>query len=222
LPESIISRLLVRYDFNNRYFNDRFEGLPVDGYTAVFEHMLDHPNINVQLGVDFFDLKPDLPATMPIVYTGPIDRYFDYAEGDLSWRTLDFEKEIVDCGDFQGVAVMNYAEEIVPYTRILEFRHFNPERAYQKERSVIVREFSRFAKRADEPYYPVNTAADKATYLRYQARADAETNVHFGGRLGCYLYWDMHQAIGAALKAFDTIITPHFADGQSLAAHGRA
>lgn len=211
LPEHIITRLPVRYDFNNRYFNDRYEGLPVDGYTAIFERMLAHKNISVQLGVDFFDLKPHLPAGLPIVYTGPIDRYFDYAEGSLGWRTIDFEKETLPVSDFQGTAVMNYADEDVPWTRILEFRHFNPERNYQKEKTVIVKEFSRFAGKGDEPYYPIDTAEDKAIYRRYLARAEAETNVHFGGRLGAYRYWDMHQAIAAALRAFETTVAPRIA-----------
>lgn len=201
LPEGIITRLPVRYDFNNRYFNDRYEGLPVDGYTAIFRKMLDHRNISVHLGIDFFDLKRHLPANLPIVYTGPIDQYFEYSEGELGWRTIDFEKAVHSVEDFQGTAVMNYADEDVPWTRILEFRHFNPERNYQKEKTVVVREFSRFAKRADEPYYPIDTAADRAIYKKYLARAEAERSVHFGGRLGTYRYWDMHQAIGAALKA---------------------
>ena len=203
LPEHIITRLPVRYNFDNRYFSDAYEGLPVDGYTAIFERMLNHPLIDVHLGVDFFDLKPSLPATLPIVYTGPIDKYFDYAEGPLSWRTIDFEQETLPVGDFQGTAVMNYADETTPFTRILEFRHFNPERDYPTDKTVITREFSRFASCGDEPYYPIDTAHDKAIYRRYKARADAEPNVHFGGRLGTYRYLDMHQAIGAALKYFE-------------------
>lgn len=216
LPEHIITRLPVRYTFDNRYFNDRYEGLPVDGYTAIFERMLKHPRIDVALGVDFFELKSALPADLPIVYTGPIDRYFDYSEGELGWRTIDFEKETLNTGDFQGTAVMNYADETIPYTRILEFRHFNPERTYQTEKTVVVREYSRSAKRADEPYYPIDTRQDKAVFLRYRERAEAEANVHFGGRLGTYRYLDMHQAIGAALKAFDNCLLPHFAEGRPL------
>ncbi len=216
LPEHIITRLPVRYNFDNRYFNDRYEGLPVDGYTAIFERMLKHPRIQIALGVDFFSLKSSLPAGLPIVYTGPIDRYFDYSEGELGWRTIDFEKETLNTGDFQGTAVMNYADETVPYTRILEFRHFNPERSYQNEKTVVVREYSRSAKRADEPYYPIDTRQDKDVFLRYRERAEAETNVHFGGRLGTYRYLDMHQAIGAALKAFDSRIVPHFTEGRSI------
>jgi UDP-galactopyranose mutase len=211
LPASIITRLPVRYNFDNRYFNDPYEGLPTDGYTAIFERMLDNPRIQLLLNTDFFEVKSSLPAGVPIIYTGPIDRYFDYSEGELGWRTIDFEQETLATGDFQGTAVMNYADEAVPYTRILEFRHFNPERQYQNEKTVIVREYSRFAQRQDEPYYPIDTRGDKELFLRYKQRAAAEKNIHFGGRLGTYRYLDMHQAIGAALKAYDTVVVPHFA-----------
>lgn len=203
LPESIITRLPVRYTFDNRYFNDPYEGLPVDGYTAIFNKMLDHPNIKVQLNTDYFDMRRELPANVPVVYTGPIDRYFDYKLGELTWRTLDFEREVVSTGDFQGVPVMNYADESVPFTRILEFRHFHPERNYTPDKSVIVREYSRFAKRDDEPYYPVGNAEDRKRFMAYKQIADAKKGVIFGGRLGTYRYLDMHQAIGAALKAFE-------------------
>jgi UDP-galactopyranose mutase len=208
LPESIITRLPVRYNFDNRYFNDAYEGLPVDGYTAIFERMLNNPRIDVQLNTDYFAVKNEIPAGKPVVYTGPIDRYFDYRAGELKWRTIDFQEEVMQVGDFQGTAVMNYADEDIPYTRILEFRHFNPERDYQKEKTVIVREFSRFATRADEPYYPIDTAEDKRTYLAYRELAEKEQDVIFGGRLGTYRYLDMHQAIGAALKSFETEVAP--------------
>jgi len=203
LPEHIITRLPVRYNFDNRYFNDAYEGLPVDGYTAIFERMLSHPLIHIQTGVDYFNVRNQIPAGKPVVFTGPIDKFFDYKAGELGWRTIDFEPEVLQVGDFQGTAVMNYADEDVPYTRILEFRHFNPERDYQKEKTIIVREYSRFAQRGDEPYYPIDTQKDKKTYLVYKAMADAEKDVIFGGRLGTYRYLDMHQAIGAALKCFD-------------------
>src|SRR5690606_33754325 len=137
-PESIITRLPVRYDFNSRYFNDPYEGLPVDGYTAIFHRMLANPLIAVRLGVDYFDIRADIPAGKPVVYPGPIDRYFGYRAGELKWRTIDFEEEVLPVGDFQGTAVMNYADEDIPYTRILEFRHFNPERRYQTEKTVVV------------------------------------------------------------------------------------
>ena len=223
LDASIITRLPVRYTFDNRYFNDTFEGLPVDGYTAWLEKMADHPNIEVRLDVDYFDVRDEIPAGTPTVYTGPLDRYFDFAEGELSWRTLDFEQEVVPTGDFQGAPVINYNDDDVPYTRILEFRHFHPERDYPTDKTVIVREFSRFAEPGDEPYYPVGTADDRAKLKRYRELARKETvnaNVLFGGRLGTYKYLDMHMAIGSALTMFDNRIAPYFTDGTPFADRG--
>ena len=216
LPASIISRLPVRYTYDNRYFNDTYEGLPVDGYTAWIERMADHPNITVQLDTDFFDEsqpinKAAVVGQVPVLYTGPVDRYFDYVEGELSWRTLDFEQEVLPVGDFQGTTVMNYPDADVPYTRIHEFRHFHPERDYPTDKTVIMREFSRFAERSDEPYYPVNTAADRERLLTYRGLTERESNVFFGGRLGTYQYLDMHMAIGAALSLVDNKLTPLFA-----------
>jgi UDP-galactopyranose mutase len=213
LPPGIIARLPVRYTFDDRYFNDRFQGQPLDGYTAIFERMLASPLIETRLGVDFFRVRNELPNDIPVVFTGPIDQYFGYCEGVLGWRTVDFENEVVATGDFQGASVVNYADEDVPFTRILEFRHFNPERIYQTEKTLIAREYSRFAGRGDEPYYPIGATADKAMLARYQARAAEERNVHFGGRLGTYRYLDMHQAVAAALKAFETVFEPMFSDG---------
>jgi len=207
LPASVISRLPVRYTYDNRYFNDTYEGLPTDGYTAWLEKMADHPNIEVRLNTDFFDESQPLNkravvGTVPVVYTGPVDRYFDYAEGELGWRTLDFEQEVLPTGDFQGTSVMNYAGADVPYTRIHEFRHFHPEREYPADKTVIMREYSRFATREDEPYYPVNTPEDREMLLKYRDLADAEEQVLFGGRLGTYQYLDMHMAIGSALSMY--------------------
>lgn len=208
LPASIISRLPVRYHYDNRYFSDTHEGLPVDGYTAWFQRMADHPLIDIQLNTNFFDKsqpfnKAAMVGQIPIVYTGPLDEYFDNSEGRLSWRTLDFEEQVLDIGDFQGTSVMNYGDESVPYTRIHEFRHFHPERDYQKERTVIMREYSRFADHEDEPYYPVNTADDRIKLMRYRELAKKEPGVLFGGRLGTYQYLDMHMAISSALGMVD-------------------
>lgn len=211
LPGEIISRLPVRYNYDNRYFNDTHEGLPVEGYTAWLERMADHPNIEVRLNTDFFDEsqpinKRAIVGTVPIVYTGPLDRYFDDAEGKLTWRTLDFEEEVVDVPDYQGTSVMNYADGDAPYTRIHEFKHFHPERDYATAKSVIMREYSRFATDEDEPYYPVNTPEDRAKVLAYRKLADAEPSVFFGGRLGTYQYLDMHMAIASALTMFENHI----------------
>ncbi|GLY64022.1 UDP-galactopyranose mutase [Amycolatopsis taiwanensis] len=220
LSPAIITRLPVRYTFDNRYFNDTYEGLPVDGYTAWLEKMADQPGIEVRVNIDYFDVRDLIPAGTPTVYTGPLDRYFDYSAGRLGWRTLDFEQEVVPTGDFQGTSVMNYNDEDVPFTRILEFRHFYPERDnYPKDKTVIVREFSRFAKEDDEPYYPINTPDNREKLERYRELAKqeaAERNVLFGGRLGTYKYLDMHMAIGSALSVFDNKIAPHLTEGAPL------
>jgi UDP-galactopyranose mutase len=221
LPAEIISRLPVRYTFNNRYFSDTFEGLPVDGYTAWLERMLDHPRIEVRVGTEFAGLRGDLLGNVPVVYTGPLDEYFGYAAGDLGWRTLDFELEVLKTGDFQGTPVMNYADSDVPYTRIHEFRHFHPERDwYPKDKTVIMREFSRFADRGDEPYYPINTPKDRERLLAYRDMAAREPGVIFGGRLGTYKYLDMHMAIGSALSVYDNRVRPFFAGHRPLASFG--
>ncbi len=214
LPAEIVTRLPVRYTFNNRYFSDTFEGLPTDGYTAWLERMADHKNIEVRLGTDFAGLRGGLLGNVPVVYTGPLDAYFGYAAGDLGWRTLDFDVEVLPTGDFQGTPVMNYADEDVPFTRIHEFRHFHPERDwYPKDKTVIMREYSRLAGRGDEPYYPINTATDRERLLSYRQMAEREPGVFFGGRLGTYKYLDMHMAIGSALSMYDNHIRPLFADG---------
>jgi UDP-galactopyranose mutase len=210
LPAEIITRLPVRFDFNDRYFADRFEGMPVNGYTEIFRKMLSHPNISVELGTDFFDVRKDISDQQLIVYTGPLDRFYDFKYGELGWRTVDLEKEIHDVPDFQGTAVMNYADSEVPFTRIHEFRHLHPERKYESTKTAIFREYSRKALKKDTPYYPINTETDRSIFVRYAGDAAKETNVLFGGRLGSYKYFDMHQAIGAALKAFEAEVLPFF------------
>ena len=223
LPASVITRLPVRYTFDNRYFNDTYEGLPADGYTAWLTNMAADDRIDVRLDTDWFDVRDGLRAAnpgAPVVYTGPLDRYFDYVDGRLGWRTLDFDLEVLsDCGDFQGTPVMNYNDADVPYTRIHEFRHFHPERDYPTDKTVIMREYSRFAEDDDEPYYPINADSDRVLLAGYRARAKAETasaGVLFGGRLGTYQYLDMHMAIASALSMYDNILAPHLRDGAPL------
>ena len=220
LSPDIITRLPVRYTYDNRYFNDTFEGLPKDGYTAWLTRMADHPNIEVRLDTDFFDVADEYKGRVPIVYTGPVDEYFGNSEGRLSWRTVDLQAEVAQVDDFQGTAVVNYADEDVPYTRILEFKHFNPERTHLPGKTVIVHEYSRFAEPGDEPYYPVNTAEDRAKLMRYRELAKKEPMVLFGGRLGTYKYLDMHMAIGSALSMYDNKIKPHFESGAAWASGG--
>ncbi|ADK29763.2 UDP-galactopyranose mutase [Corynebacterium pseudotuberculosis] len=224
LPAGNITRLPVRYTFDNRYFNDDYEGLPVDGYAAWLERMADSENIEILLDTDWFEVRDEIRAAnpdAPVVYTGPLDRYFDFAEGDLGWRTLDFETEVLETGDFQGTPVMNYNDAEFPYTRIHEFRHFHPERAgqYPSDKTVIMKEFSRFAEEGDEPYYPINTPEDREKLEAYRKLAAAEARenkVLFGGRLGTYQYLDMHMAIGAALSMFDNKLVPYFNEGQPI------
>ena len=225
LSPDIITRLPVRYTFDNRYFNDTYEGLPVDGYTAWLERMADHPNIEVRLETDFFapghEYSADrIKGRVPVVYTGPVDEYFGHSEGRLSWRTVDLEAEVLDVDDFQGTSVVNYNDADVPWTRILEFKHFHPERTHLPGKTVIVHEYSRFAEEDDEPYYPVNTAEDRAKLLRYRDLAKKEPMVLFGGRLGTYKYLDMHMAIGSALSMYENKLRPHFADGAELKSGG--
>lgn len=226
LAPEIISRLPVRYTFDNRYFNDRYQGLPVDGYTAWLERMADHPNIEVRLSTDFLDpslgLRKKYRGRVPVVYTGPIDAYFDYSAGRLSWRTVDLPMEVVEVDDFQGTSVMNYNDEDVPWTRIHEFKHFHPERNYRPGKTVIVREYSRPALEGDEPYYPVNTAADRERIKGYRTLAQSEPMVLFGGRLGSYQYLDMHMAIASALTLFENRLRPHFSGGEQLSSGGLA
>ena len=220
LSADIITRLPVRYTYDNRYFNDTHEGLPKDGYTAWLERMADHPNIEVRLDTDFFDVADEYKGKVPIVYTGPIDEYFGHSEGRLSWRTVDLEAEVKDVDDFQGTSVVNYNDQEVPYTRILEFKHFHPERTHLPGKTVVVHEYSRFAEKDDEPYYPVNTAEDRAKLLKYRELAKQEPMVLFGGRLGTYKYLDMHMAIGSALSMFDNVLRPHFETGAALRSGG--
>ncbi|WP_404347623.1 UDP-galactopyranose mutase [Phycicoccus jejuensis] len=211
LPAEVISRLPVRFTYDNRYFNDTWEGLPVDGYAAWLTRMLDHPRIEVRLETDVLERghalhRDRLVGQVPVVVTAPVDRWFDHAHGRLGWRTLDFEQEVLPVGDHQGTAVLNEADESVPWTRVLEFRHFHPERThYPSDRTVVVREHSRFAGPDDEPYYPVAASADRERLAAYRELAATEraVGVHFGGRLGTYKYLDMHMAIASALTFVD-------------------
>jgi UDP-galactopyranose mutase len=208
LPANIITRLPIRFDFNDRYFSDTYQGLPCHGYASVFEAMLSSAKIKVQLNTDFFSIRHAIGRERLVIFTGPLDRYFEYRCGRLGWRTLDFEREVVPVNDFQGTSVMNYADTNVAFTRIHEFKHLHPERRYSDTSTLIAREYSRLATANDEPYYPIGTSADRAVYNEYRTQTAAEPNVLFGGRLGTYRYIDMHQAIGAALKAYTTKVLP--------------
>lgn len=222
LSADIITRLPVRYTFQNGWFSDTYEGLPTEGYTAWLSRMADHENIEVRLNTDFFDVRDEYVGKVPIVYTGPVDEYFGNSEGRLSWRTVDLEESVEDVDDFQGTGVINYNDQDVPFTRIIEFKHFHPERekTHLPGKTIIVHEYSRFAEEGDEPYYPVNTAEDREKLLKYRDLAKKEPMVLFGGRLGTYKYLDMHMAIGSALSMYDNKLKPHFESGADLASGG--
>lgn len=218
LPASIITRLPVRLTFDDRYFSDSYEGLPRLGYGAVFRNMLSSPNVQLMLNTDFHEISERVSPKQLVVYTGAIDRYFDYRCGRLGWRTVDFQLEVMPTDDFQGTSVMNYADFEVPFTRIHEFKHLHPERRYEPGRTLVAREFSRFAAPNDEPYYPIATSENKKIFSAYKELAQGTRNVIFGGRLGSYKYIDMHQAIAAGLRTYEKRILPFIENGDARGA----
>lgn len=194
LPASIIKRLPCRFTFDNNYFNDRYQGIPVGGYTKMVERMLD--GIEVHCGVECADLIADRPdVASRIIYCGPIDAYFNYELGHLEYRSLRFETEALDESDHQGVAVVNYTAREVPYTRIIEHKHFE---FGTQPTTIITREYPADWKPGDEPYYPINDARNEDLYKKYSELAEQEGDVVFAGRLGGYKYYDMDKAIAAA------------------------
>ena len=201
LPAFIIKRLPCRFTYDNNYFSDRFQGFPLGGYTKMVARMLN--GVEVRLGVDYFDLikaEPEIADT--VVYTGCIDEFFGYQLGALQYRSVRFETEVLDEENYQGNAVVNYTEREVPYTRIIEHKHFE---FGQQEKTVISREYSAEWRPGLEPYYPVNDEKNSALYAAYKKLADAQGNVIFGGRLGQYRYYDMDKVIRAALDDLKNI-----------------
>lgn len=210
LPAQVFSRLPIRFNFNNRYFDDTWEGLPVDGYGKLFERMVAHPKISVELETDYFKTDWFGDQSILTVYTGPVDQFWEYQYGPLGWRTLDFTLETHEMDYFQGGSVVNYPDIHYDFTRIHEFKHLHPEREHLLGKTIIAKEFSRPAGVGDDPYYPVNTAEDRSKLLSYRKLANSLPNTIFGGRLGSYLYLDMHMAISSALKVFRNDIGPRF------------
>ncbi len=202
LPAFIIKRLPVRLTFDNNYFNALYQGIPVGGYTKMVENMLD--GIEVQLGVDYLADKAKWDGMAEkVIYTGPIDAYFDYCLGNLEYRSVRFETEVLDKPNFQGNAAVNYTDAETPWTRIIEHKWFEfgkDENGNDLPKTVISREYSSEWKPGDEPYYPVNDEKNSKLYAKYKKLADKETNVVFGGRLGEYKYYDMDQVIAVALE----------------------
>lgn len=203
LPAFIIKRLPVRLTFDNNYFNALYQGIPIGGYTKLIEKMLE--GIEVRLNVDYLENKEELDKLAEkVIYTGPIDAYFDYKLGTLEYRSVRFENEILDKPNFQGNAAVNYTDRETPWTRIIEHKWFEfgkDENGNDLPKTVISREYSSEWKLGDEPYYPVNDAKNSTLYEQYKALAEAENNVIFGGRLGEYKYYDMDKTIEVALVA---------------------
>ena len=196
LPSFIIKRLPVRFTYDNNYFNDRYQGIPIGGYTKIIEKMLE--GIEVRLNSNFFDKREEYENIADkIVFTGMIDEYYNYCFGKLEYRSLRFETEILNEENYQGNAVVNYTEGEIPYTRIIEHKHFE---YGQQEKTVITREYPSEWKEGDEPYYPVNNERNNELYLKYKELADKEKKVIFGGRLGEYKYYDMDKVIEKCLK----------------------
>ena len=196
LPAFIIKRLPVRFTFDNNYFNDLYQGIPIGGYTKIIEKMLE--NIEVKLNTDFFDDKQKwLDSADKIIFTGMIDQYFDYCYGELEYRGLNFEFETLDMENYQGNAVINYTDAETPYTRIIEHKHFENS---QSPKTIITREYPKNWSKGEEAYYPLNDERNLELYNKYQKLAESEEKVIFGGRLGMYKYFDMWQVIDEALK----------------------
>jgi len=203
LPASIIKRLPVRFTYDNNYFNDKYQGIPIGGYTQIFEKLLD--GIDVRLGVDYF--KDELPEHSKVIYTGPIDKFYNYQFGELEYKSTFFEHRRIMTDNYQGTAMMNYTDIDVPYTRIVEHKHFEN---IESDTTHITFEYPQEYK-ADktDPYYPVNDSENNSKYQLYKDLADKETNIVFGGRLAEYKYYDMHQVIESALNKTKEIIWQH-------------
>lgn len=204
LSPDIITRLPVRFNYNGRYFTDRWEGIPLDGYARLFERMLDNPLITVKLKTDWFDIREVTTPDTLVIYTGPIDRFFDYKLGKLEWRTVKFETVYYNIPDFQGAAIVNNADEYIPYTRTTEYSHFHPERIPHRI-TFVLNEFSHFSTPADDPYYPILSENNVKLYLEYTKLKENVSDTIFAGRLGEYKYLDMDDTVENGLKTFDTI-----------------
>jgi UDP-galactopyranose mutase len=199
LPAFIIKRLPLRFTYDNNYFNDRYQGIPVGGYTKIIEKMLD--GIEVKLNTDYFKEYKDSNIAEKIVFTGMIDEFFEYKLGVLEYRSLRFEHERIECENYQGNAVVNYTERDIPYTRIIEHKHFE---FGKQSHTVVTKEYPHNWEKGDEPYYPINNERNNCLFAEYKKLANTNTNVIFGGRLGNYQYYDMDKVIAAALETVNS------------------
>ena len=203
LPASIINRLPVRSNYDENYFkNGKYQGIPQDGYTSMFNKMLSSSLIDIKTSTDYFEIKDQIEVKNKTIYSGPIDRYFNFIHGKLQWRSVYFKKEIKEYDDYLGTSVMNFADKEIPYTRIHEPKHLHPEREYTKKKTLLLYEYSHQDEEA--PYYPINNEENIKKLEKYKSLAKKEKNVLFGERLGSYAYYDMDQVIGQALALSET------------------
>lgn len=199
LPSFIITRLPIRFTYDNNYFCDRYQGIPIGGYTQIIEKML--KGIDVELNINFIENRDELSnIAEKIIFTGMIDEYYEYCYGELEYRSLEFESEVLNDENFQGNAVVNYTEHEIPYTRIIEHKHFE---FGTQPQTIITKEYPSDWKRGNEPFYPINNEKNNKLYLRYKTLAEKEDKTLFGGRLGLYRYLDMHNVIEEALSAVE-------------------
>lgn len=201
LPADILTRLPFRKSYDESYYHSKWQGIPENGYASIFTKMLSHPKIEVKLNADFADIRHQIHPDTIVIYSGPIDAYFNYCFGKLEWRTLSFEKEILPVEDYQGTSVMNYADEEIPFTRIHEPRHLHPERKYSLNKTLIIREYSK-KDDGQNPYYPMLDLHNRELLLKYRVLAEKDPNLIIAGRLGDYRYYDMHETIQRALSLF--------------------
>lgn len=207
LPANIITRLPFRINYCNDYFSDPYQGIPIGGYSKLFEGMLNNKNIEISLNTSYQDIKKEIRGDDLLIYTGMIDEFFDFCLGRLEWRSLDFKWEVKNTQDYQGCAVINEAKEDIPYTRTHEFKHFHPENieTFNLNKTIICKEFSKEYQIGDIPYYPINTEKNQNLYKQYYNLSLKKENVIFGGRLGQYKYMDIDKTIESALLTFETI-----------------
>lgn len=206
LPAEILKRIPLKFNYDTHYFLDKWEGIPLDGYANLFMQMIDKKNIEILLNTEWQTYKKNVDKDDLVIFSGPIDEYYDFRLGELEWRSLKFESEKYPFEDYQGTSVMNYANHDKPYTRIHEFKHFHPERKYSSG-TIIYKEYSLSAKAGEERYYPIPTNANINLYQHYKLLSRNENHVFFGGRLGSYAYLDMDDVVAEALNLTDRLIT---------------
>ena len=201
LPASIINRLPFKNNYDESYYFDTWQGIPTEGYTELFKNILTNKNIDIYLNTDYFDIKENVPKDCKIIYTGHIDRFFNYKYGNLEYRTLEFEDEVIPHNDYQGTAVMNFSEKKIPFTRIHEPWHLHPEKEHKLNKTLIIREYPK-NDTGDSPFYPIRTEKNIALYNKYFEETKTKANTFFAGRLGEYQYYDMDKVIESALEIF--------------------